>query len=420
MTGAPLRTPLLRAAETMAACITDTLTEPPPLDFAADDYGPRSTRWYAQSLSRGAAGVALLHGVRAQTGHGRWEPVHAWLRRATADTLNNGSGAGLWFGAPAVTHALTMAMPHSRPAALDALDRALDDLVERRLVAATARLAARTRPALSEFDLVRGLTGLGAHLLRRAPDGPLLRRVLAYLVRLTEPVHTNDAAGRLAPGWWSAEAANREGPEQGGHANVGMAHGIAGPLALLALAMREDIRVPGHAEAIRRICTWLDCWQQTSPAGPWWPEKITVADLHAGKPSMSGPARPSWCYGTPGVARAQQLAGIALDDAARQEAAEEALTFCLADPRQLSRIVDPSLCHGWAGLAATAWYAAADARTTSLQTQLPQIVRLLVQHATDTTPARSGLIAGPAGIALTLHTAATGTDVRWATSLLIN
>ncbi|WP_437436751.1 lanthionine synthetase LanC family protein [Salinispora arenicola] len=152
--------------------------------------------------------------------------------------------------------------------------------------------------------------------MRRAPDRPLLRRVLAYLVQLTEPVHTDDAAGRLAPGWWSADPADREGSEPGGHANVGLAHGIAGPLALLALAMRQNIRVPGHAEAIRRICTWLDSWQQASPAGPWWPEKITVAELHAGKPSMSGPARPSWCYGTPGVARAQQLAGTALDDAA--------------------------------------------------------------------------------------------------------
>ncbi|MFI0791592.1 lanthionine synthetase C family protein [Micromonospora rubida] len=420
MTSTPLMTPLIRAAEAMAACITDTLTEPPPPDFAADDYGPRSTRWYAQSLSRGAAGVALLHGVRAQTGHGGWEPVHTWLRRATADTLNSGSGAGLWFGAPAVTHALTMAMPHARPAALDALDHALDDLVERRLAAAAARLAARARPSLSEFDLVRGLTGLGAHLLRRAPHGPLLRRVLAYLVRLTEPVHADDAAGRLAPGWWSADPADREGSEQGGHANFGMAHGITGPLALLALAMRQNIRVPEHAKAIRRICTWLDYWQQASPAGPWWPEKITVAELRAGKPSMSGPARPSWCYGTPGVARAQQLAGIALDDPAQQQAAEEALTRCLADPLQLSRIVDPSLCHGWAGLAATAWYAAADARTTSLHGHLPHLMRLLIQHATDSAPARSGLITGPAGVALTLHTFATGTDVRWATSLLIN
>lgn len=46
------------------------------------------------------------------------------------------------------------------------------------------------------------------------------------------------------------------------------------------------------------------------------------------------PARPSWCYGTPGLARARQLAGLALRDLARQEAAEHALasTRCSTTP----------------------------------------------------------------------------------------
>ncbi|BCJ70443.1 lanthionine synthetase C family protein [Polymorphospora rubra] len=420
MTPTPLPTPLRQAAETTASRIAALLVEPPPLDFAADDHGPRSTRWHAQSLSKGAAGVAILHGVRAQTGHSGWEPVHAWLRCATTDQLSNGTGAGLWFGTPAVTHALTTAAPHARPAALDALDHAVADLVERRLAAADARLAARVRPPLSEFDLVRGLTGLGAHLLRRDPHGYLLRRVLAYLVRLTEPVDADDDAGRAAPGWWSADLHDRGIPVPGGHANLGMAHGITGPLALLALAMREDVTVPGQAEAIGRICTWLDGWRQESPAGPWWPERITAAELRAGTPAASGPGRPSWCYGTPGVARAQQLAGIALADPGRQHAAEDALTRCVTDPGQLDRIIDPTLCHGWAGLAATVWYAAADARATSLPAAISRIAGLLIHHAIDTTLAPSGLITGPAGVALTLHTLATGTDIRWTTSLLIN
>ena len=419
MTIPPLARTLVRAAGTMASCISDSLTEPPPPDFAEGDYGPRSTRWHAQSLSKGAAGVAILHGVRAQAGHGGSGPVHTWLRRATADSLNNSAGAGLWFGAPAITHALTTAAPHARPAALDHLNRAVADLVERRLAAAQVRLAARLRPSLSEFDLVRGLTGLGAHMLTRDPDGVLLRRVLGYLVQLTEPVDTDDAMGRHAPGWWSADPADPDKPVAGGHANVGMAHGITGPLALLALAMRHDVIVPGHVEAIGRICTWLDDWRQPGPAGPWWPEKITAAELRTGRPAVIEPARPSWCYGTPGVARAQQLAGIALGDPARQQAAEDALTRCLA-ATQLGRITDPSLCHGWAGLAATLWYAAADARTPALPDHVPRVLRLLIQHAHDPTAERSGLIAGHAGVALTLHTFATGTHVGWATSLLIN
>ena len=58
--------------------------------------------------------------------------------------------------------------------------------------------------------------------------------------------------------------------------------------------------------------------------------------------------------GTPGLARAQQLAALALGDRARQQAAEDALARCLADPVQLARISDPALCHGWAGLLLTA------------------------------------------------------------------
>ncbi|MEV6527430.1 lanthionine synthetase C family protein [Longispora sp. NPDC051575] len=421
MTALPLLSdhPRLRAAASTADRITTALAAPPEPDYPADDYGPASIRWHAQSLSKGAAGVAVLHGVRAQTGHGDWEPVRAWLGRATADDLANSGGAGLWYGAPAVAHALATAAPGARPNALAILDRAVADLTGRRLAAAEARLAARARPPLAEFDLVRGLTGLGAHLLRRDPDGALVRRVLAYLVRLTEPVDADDAAGRLAPGWWTAEPPDRPALMAGGHANLGMAHGIGGPLALLALAHRDGVTVAGHTEAIGRICATLDGWRQIGPAGPWWPERIPLPDLLAGAPAAEGPARPSWCYGTPGLARAQQLAGIALRDPARQQAAEDALTRCLADPAQLDRITDPAVCHGWAGLAATVWYAANDARSSALAAHLPRVLNLLLRHAADPMPG-TGLIEGSAGVALVLHMFATGTAVRWATSLLID
>ncbi|SNT66012.1 Lanthionine synthetase C-like protein [Asanoa hainanensis] len=422
MTNALSDPALDRAAGSLAARIADELAQPPVPDFRPDDYGPRSSRWYAQSLSKGAAGVAILHGVRAQTGLGEWKPVHQWLRQATADQLNNTGGAGLWFGVPAVAHALTIAMPHAHPRTLDILDHAVADLVQRRLKDAAVRLEQQARPSLAEFDLVRGLTGLGAHLLRRNRDGHLLRQVLTYLVRLAEPVAAADETGAAAPGWWTTDPADREAAVPGGHANLGMAHGIAGPLALLALTARQNITVPGHLDAIGRICTWLDTWRQVGPTGPWWPEKLTAAELHAGQPAAPGPNRPSWCYGTPGLARAQQLAAIALDDHHRQRAAEDALIHSLNDPEQTGRVIDPSLCHGWAGIAATTWYAAADARSTGLASALPLIVRRLIQHADTTAPARSGLIEGNAGAALTLHTIATGTgtDIRWATSLLIN
>ncbi|MEV6527106.1 lanthionine synthetase C family protein [Longispora sp. NPDC051575] len=417
MSAMPLldHSPRLLAAASMADCITDNLATPPAPDYPPDDYSPNSPRWNAQSLSRGAAGVAILHGVRAQTGHGDWDRVRAWLTRAAADDINASETASLWIGAPALAHAIAVSAPGMLPGPFATLDRAVDQLTARRLHTAHARIDRQDRPALAEFDLVHGLSGLGAYQLRHHPDGALLRQVLEYLVRLTEPL-----TGRAVPGWWSCDPPSNQPRILGGHGNLGMAHGIAGPLALLALAHRAGVSVDGHDTAMTRICTWLDRWRQTGPAGPWWPQRITWAENRTGTPLEAGPARPSWCYGTPGLARALQLAGIALGDPARQQAAEDALTRCLADPHQLGQITDPAICHGWAGLAATVWYAALDARSSALRSHVNPVLHRLLRHATAAVEQRDGLLEGRAGVALVLHSLATGTDIRWATSLCID
>jgi lantibiotic biosynthesis protein len=160
--------------------------------------------WRHQSLSRGAAGVTILHGTRAQAGLGGPGRVHAWLSLAVRDGISTGTGSGLWFGAPAVAFAIAASASGGYPAAQQALKQAVADMTRARLRSARDRIAAAARPPLSEFDLVRGLTGLGAYFLHFEPDPSLLREVLAYLVLLTKPVPAGDAAGIKAPGWWTA------------------------------------------------------------------------------------------------------------------------------------------------------------------------------------------------------------------------
>lgn len=417
-----------RDAETVAARLTDALATPetPSRENGGDDRGPTSRRWLGQSLSKGAAGVAVLHGARAHNGVGGWERVHQWLEYATGEDLSAGPGAGLWHGAPAIAFALsTAAPPGTYRRARERLDTAVTVLVRSRLAAAAARMDAAQRPSLAEFDLVRGLAGLGGYLLHWAPHSALVHQVLAYLVRLTEPVPAADPAGTAAPGWWTADIPLDRSVDvfAGGHADLGIAHGITGPLALLALAMRRGVTVDGQAAAIDRICRWLDDWRQDGPAGPWWPKRVTLAEHRAGRSTRSGPGRPSWCYSTPGIARAQQLAGIATGDLARQRRAENDLNACLSDPGQAAQLADLTLCHGWAGLIATTWYAAADALTPALGAHLPRLLDTLLDKAADDdapTLKLPGLIDGSAGVALTLHTIATGTSSGWETSLLIN
>lgn len=387
--------------------------------------------WWPQSLANGAAGIALVHIARARAGLAPWRIAHDWLECAAGGQALSGPDSHLFYGAPALAFALHTAADQTGhyARALDTLDRHVAAATRRRLAAAHARIDQGRLPALAEFDAIRGLTGLGAYLLRRDPGGDLIRDVVAYLIRLTEPI---DDDGDLLPGWWSdlSPAGHRSAEFPGGHANTGMAHGIGGPLALLALATRSGIVVDGHAEAIGRILAWLDRWRHTGDPGPWWPYWVTRAHLRAEPLDVParGPSRPSWCYGTAGIARAQQLAALALGDPARHRMAEDALA-ALTDPGQLAATTDLSLCHGYAGLAHIAAHAARDALTPVPAACLPPLLANLVPPDADprSLAARllppgtdAGLLEGAAGIALALHTASTDTPpVGWDAFMLI-
>lgn len=353
-----------------------------------------------QSLADGAVGIALLH---LETG--RWETARAALEQAVADGASIAAGAGLYYGAPALTFVLASS---TRPCLARAQGTATEGtavVTRHRLDAAHRRIDRHQRPHYSEYDLIGGLTGLGV-VLRRISDHNLLREVLRYLVRLTEPLDG-------LPGWWctAGPSRNRPGPP-GGHSNHGVAHGISGIQALLALTLADGIAADGQAEAIRRICRWLDTWQQqTRDGGIWWPQTVTLHDLHRGTPSQQGPLRPSWCYGTPGIARAQQLAALALGDIARQHLAETAFTACIRDPAQTSQLTGRGLCHGTAGLLAAGRRIAADAITP-----VP-LIRLLPLHQKPPGVGEpEGFLDGAAGAAL----AAAGILTSWDACLLLS
>lgn len=392
--------------------LAGTLDRPAPLP---GDRSPRSARWHAQSLSKGAAGVALLHALRGDD-----ERAHRWLRTATAEGLAAGGGAGLWYGVSAVAFALRHSASDRYAGALAQVDRAIDRLVRTRLSTADRRIDNGRCPARREYDVVLGLSGLGTYLLRRDPADPLLHDVLTYAVRLAGSEYA--VSGVRVPGWWTRDVpAGRDTAEfTSGHVDLGAAHGIAGPLSLLALAYRAGARVPGQQEAIGTITAWLEEWRQAAPEGPWWPQRLTLSELRQGHVRSRGPLRPSWCYGTPGIARALQLGALASGNVQLQETAERALLACLSDPGQLDRFTDTGLCHGWSGTLLTLWCAAADSRSPDLAYLLAPLLENLL-HALPGLDAenRVGLIEGSAGVAATVHTLATGADPRWASCLLI-
>ncbi|MFE2424603.1 lanthionine synthetase C family protein [Streptomyces hokutonensis] len=346
-----------------------------------------------QDLSEGALGMALLPIER-----GDLVAARDVLVQAVAGGVSGGGNASLFHGAPALEFVLGRA-GRSERAVCDAVDR----VVVARLAVARQRQAAGALPHLAEFDLIRGLTGLGALLLARGPVSPLLEEVLAYLVSLSRPVRVD---GRELPGWWSAVGPGDEEMD-GGHGNNGVAHGVAGVLATVSLAARRGVQVPGQIDAIEVFARWLDTYGCC-----YW---TTRDQLTAPEPPAPEPARPSWCYGQVGIARTQQLAALALSDPARRLAAEDIVVRTLTDPISLGRITDASLCHGWAGLLTVARAVADDSPTP--HRFAPVIEDLTKRLAADLGRLpKPGFLEGKAGAQLALD----GTNTTaWTSALLI-
>lgn len=379
--------------------------------------------WEGQSLAQGATGTALLHTERAHTGWGSWQQAHRWITAATNHPISAADSSGLYLGAPALAFVLEAAAAGGDRyrTTRQELRQHVRALTHRRVKAAMERIHHGQPSTFAEYDTFYGLTGIGAHLLANDPHSDALEQVLSYLVALTRPRHDH---GRTLPGWWVSHDPHRGHSAHfpGGHANLGAAHGITGVLALLAQAARRGTTtVPGHHEAIHTILTHLDTWRQESEQGHWWPEHLTLDALDSGTPHQRQAARPSWCYGTPGIARAGQLAAIATGDVERQRTFENALDLCLSDSVQLERITDTSLCHGWAGLFQTTWRAAQDAVTPSLFAHLPNLAQKLSEHARSSAD-DAGFLTGGTGTALALMTVQTDRRprTRWDACLLID
>lgn len=381
------------------------------------------TPGWSYSLARGAAGIALAHVVAARERTCPWAQARQSLAAMTSHPVAaNIRYSGLYQGAPAVAFVLNAASQPWCERAQRLLDERVSALTATRLAEAHRRISRADPPDMSEYDLISGLTGFGVYQLSRHGPAGMTCGVLRYLVELTQPLRM---PGRTLPGWWCATGpAGRPDPRwPGGHANLGMAHGITGVLALLAAAMKRGIEVPGQAAAITRICAFLDRWRQGDSQAAWWPETISRAEHDHGTVRQPGPGRPSWCYGTPGLARAQQLAGLALGDTARTRLAEQSLAACLGDRRQLDQLASVSLCHGWAGTLQATWrvaraaqdQAGLDRAVTALRTAMDDhLARLGL-------PAEPGLLDGRAGIRLVQDTTARTTSpaVAWDACLLL-
>lgn len=204
------------------------------------------------------------------------------------------------------------------------------------------------------YDPIQGICGIGRYALENLSSPKFLRLandITKVLVDLSQPLRYE---GLQIPGWYLSpedhiNARNRESCPKGNF-NLGLAHGVTGILAFLAIASLRGINIEGQKEAIATIATWIRNKAFLSHNRLSWSYSVPWEEEVEGRVSSMGVARDAWCYGAPGVARTLFLAGQAIGDLGLKNFATAAFRDIFCRTRQEWGLPGPTLCHGIAGL----------------------------------------------------------------------
>jgi lantibiotic modifying enzyme len=345
----------------------------------------------AWSLATGRAGVAVFLAYYAAVRND--DETGDLAARLVEESLDSATGMAILHQLYSGLAGVGWTLAHLEGGLLDLSDGDPNDAIEQALL----DVISTGMPLPGGYDLVSGLTGVGIYALERAPRPSSMQLLQAVVDRLAEWDARN-------PFWWSP---NDQLPSRlrssfpSGAWNLGMAHGAAGVIAVLAKAHALGLESAGPL--LHRAVDWLLGERLPADAGS------TFASLLA--PGVAPRPSPlSWCYGDPGVAVALSLAARASASAEWRCAALETAEH--AARRTLSHVCDELfVCHGTGGLAHIFNRLHQESESELLRAAaLTSLERVLDSISLD---APSGFLDGLAGIGLVLLGAATATPPDW-------
>ncbi len=386
------------------------------------------------SLSQGHAGLALLFGyLDACFPDEQWDlkaREHLQIATRAAEEYSE-IPLGLLSGLSGIAFA---AWQLSRGGArYTRLLKSLDDAICLRAIAAAKSIHGMRGVSFAAFDAISGLSGIGAYLLCRRDHPGKAMALVSVIEALVELLSVDDGL----PRWYTPadllgdEKAQEYYPH--GNLNLGLAHGIPGPLALLSLAHAAGVAVPGLPEAIANTADWLfanrcddDCGCNWASALPLVTEGSQSSSELRASSAREGPSRCAWCYGSPGIARALWLAGEALNRDEYCDLAISAMEAVFRRPIAARRIDSPTFCHGVAGLLAIALRFSHDMGGNAFSDEIGMLVQQLLDsyqpqsilgfrhlEIRDNEIDQPGLLEGAPGVALVLLAAATSAEPTW-------
>lgn len=191
--------------------------------------------------------------------------------------------------------------------------------------------------------MIGGLSGIGVYFLSRSNDTECkatLKAILKSLVKLSISPNNFYTTSKII----NTKKSNIRLDK---FIDLGMSHGISGPLALLFISHKMNIKVPGSRKAISILANLLLKNALHYKNNLEWPAQL-YRDRKVN--NLIPIKRTAWCYGNPGIAVALWLAWSTMGNYAYKDAAENAMKTVYKKSTIERNIDSPNFCHGVSGL----------------------------------------------------------------------
>ncbi|MGG1642581.1 lanthionine synthetase C family protein [Paenibacillus sp. NRS-1782] len=308
--------------------------------------------WNAVSLSHGLPGICMLYAeLHEHFPDEGWDQLgHQFLGTLVQEISEQGLQSSSMFSGAAGVGLAAVCLSQNFKLYRKFTDRIHDYLLQQ--VPVMISECTKRDVTMSDYDAIEGLSGIANYLLIFSEDKkmrPLLLEVIQYLVNLT---HDQEYDGVQIPGWYIS-AKNQFTPMEqqlypNGNFNLGLSHGICGPIIILSKALLQGVNVPGQALAIKKMVDFLLQFANRDGDELSWKGFISFEEFKRGHASeQDNVRRDAWCYGSPGACMSLLYAGKALQERLYSDLAIQALQQTVQHAQHL---VSPTFCHGYAGI----------------------------------------------------------------------
>ncbi|RPK26123.1 lanthionine synthetase C family protein [Paenibacillus xylanexedens] len=316
-------------------------------------------RWTEESLSNGHSGICLLMGeldyLQPDAG---WDYIgHQYLKELQNKLEQTGlHDLSLYGGLPGVLVAIRSLS--RRGTRYQSMTEGIATWMEELAIKKVNELVENwgsTDLKIGDYDTILGLSGLGRVILSYY-DRPGMKKVWEQIVNWFKLYCAKKEIGEeTVPGWHISARSQFHASETNqypsGNFNLGLSHGIAGPIALMSIAILKGLPAEPFKDQLSKLTDWLVQWKVNGEDGIYWPGRVSYEEWKLGNLHVENKMHPrdSWCYGTPGIARAIWLAGNALEN---KELSNLALESYLDMEKRIDMdggLISPTVCHGLSG-----------------------------------------------------------------------